>query len=87
MSDDAYRTVEGPGRSAIEIRDSEFLCYARPVRSVEAAEAFIEEITGTYADATHVVPAYRVRVGDGSTGGSRLREYADDDGEPTLVRE
>jgi uncharacterized YigZ family protein len=80
---DAYRTVERRGESAFEVRGSEFLGHARPVRSVEGAEAFVAAVEKEYADATHNVPAYRVRVGDGTPGGHRLREYASDDGEPT----
>jgi uncharacterized YigZ family protein len=83
VSGDAYRTIGGAGTAAFEIRGSEFVGYARPVRSVEAAGAFVEEIAGAHVDATHVVSAYRVRVGDGGLGSGRLREYANDDGEPT----
>ena len=83
MSGDAYRTIEGPGNVAFEIRGSEFFGYARPVRSVEAAEAAIEETATEYDDATHVVPAYRIRVGEETPGDGRLRAYSTDDGEPT----
>jgi uncharacterized YigZ family protein len=83
VNEDAYRTIEGPGNAALEIRGSEFYGYVRPVRSVEATEGFLGEVGGEHEDATHVVPAYRVRVGGGTPGGSRLREYANDDGEPT----
>jgi len=84
---ESYRTVEGPGESAFEVRGSEFFGHARPVRSVEAAEAFVEEIEAEYDDPTHAVPAYRVRAGDGNEehetpGSGMLREYASDDGEP-----
>jgi len=78
-----YRTVESRGESAFGVRGSEFIGHARPVRSVDAAEAFETEVREAFEDATHNVPAYRVRVGDGSPGGHMLREYADDDGEPT----
>ena len=71
-----YRTVAGRGRAAFEIRGSEFLGHAAPVESVEAAEAFVEAVREEYTDATHNVPAYRVRA-------APLREYESDDGEPT----
>jgi uncharacterized YigZ family protein len=80
---ETYRTIEGPGGSAFEIRGSEFFGHARPVRSVEAAEAFVGDVATEYDDPTHVVPAYRVRIGDDTPGGGRLREYEHDDGEPT----
>jgi uncharacterized YigZ family protein len=50
------------------------------VESVEAAESFVETISEEYADATHNVPAYRVRAG---TDGDLLREYQSDDAEPS----
>ncbi|MFB6296293.1 MAG: YigZ family protein [Halobacteriales archaeon] len=80
---DTYRTVEGRGESAFEVRGSEFIGHARPARSVEDAEAFVAAVEEEYADATHNVPAYRVRVGDGTPSGHRLREYERDDSEPT----
>jgi uncharacterized YigZ family protein len=82
VTDDAYRTIEDSGSVAFEVRGSEFLGHARPARSIEAAEALREEVTTEHDDATHVVPAYRVRVGDGTPGAGRLREYSSDDGEP-----
>ncbi|MFB6118248.1 IMPACT family protein [Halosegnis sp.] len=71
-----YRTVASPARAAFTVRGSEFIGHVRPVETTEAAEAFIETIRGKHADATHNVPAYRVRA-------SPFREYADDDGEPS----
>jgi len=70
-----YRTVAGRGRARFEIRGSEFIGHVAPARTVDAAEAFIASVRGEYADATHNVPAYRVRA-------DPLREWADDDGEP-----
>jgi uncharacterized YigZ family protein len=72
---DAYRTVAGPGRAAFEVRGSEFVGHVRPARTVESAEAVIASVREERADATHNVPAYRVRA-------DPLREWADDDGEP-----
>ena len=85
MSDPApFRTVDGAGRARFEVRGSEFLGRVRPAESVEAAESFVEAVRTEYDDATHNVPAYRVRVGDGGPGGGLpVREYADDDGEPS----
>ena len=70
-----YRTVAGRGEAAFEVQGSRFLGHVRPVDSVDAAEAFIERVAAEYADATHNVPAYRVRA-------DPPRAYANDDGEP-----
>ena len=71
-----YRTVAGRGQAAFEIRGSEFLGHVAPAEDVAAAEAFLDAVRAEYDDATHNVPAYRVR-------GAPLREYASDAGEPT----
>ncbi|WP_158058198.1 IMPACT family protein [Halorussus halophilus] len=76
MSDDTYRTLADRGQAAFEVRGSEFIGHAEPVESREQAEKFIEEIELEYADATHNVPAYRVRD-------DPLREWSSDDGEPS----
>jgi uncharacterized YigZ family protein len=73
---DVYRTVAGRGRARFEIRGSEFIGHVDAANSVEAAERFIETIQDEYADATHNVPAYRVRA-------DPLREWASDAGEPS----
>jgi uncharacterized YigZ family protein len=70
-----FRTVPDRGQAAFEIRGSEFLGHVAPATTVEAAEAFVAEVREAHADATHNVPAYRVRA-------DPLREYADDAGEP-----
>ncbi|MEF8850985.1 MAG: YigZ family protein [Haloarculaceae archaeon] len=75
-TDDAYRTVSGPGEARFEVRGSEFVGHVRPARTVDEAEGFVAAIGDEYADATHNVPAYRVRA-------DPLREYTSDDGEPT----
>ena len=72
---EAYRTVGNRGRARFEIRGSVFVGHVAPARTVAAAESFVASVRGEYADATHNVPAYRVRA-------DPLREYADDDGEP-----
>ena len=74
---DAYRTVAGRGRVEFEVRGSAFLGHVAPATGLEAAEAFVAEVREGYPDATHDVPAYRVRDDE------LLREYADDDGEPS----
>ncbi|MFB6217971.1 MAG: YigZ family protein, partial [Halobacteriaceae archaeon] len=77
---DAYRTLGGRGRAAFEVRGSEFVGHAAPARTVEDAEAFVASVREAFADATHNVPAYRVRQGESE---GLLREDASDDGEPT----
>ncbi|WP_281195872.1 YigZ family protein [Halorubrum sp. F4] len=84
---DTYRTVAGRATATFEVRGSEFLGHVAPADTVEEAEAFVEAVRAEYADATHNVPAYRVPAGEASErspGTSvMLREYADDDGEPS----
>ena len=90
-----FDTVAGRGRATLEVRGSEFLGRVAPAASVDAAEAFVAEVRAAHADATHNVPAYRVPA-DGATAGDApeavdvagvdrpmLREYGDDDGEPS----
>ena len=71
----AYRTVAERGEATFEVQGSRFLGHVVPADSTDAAEAFVECVETEYADATHNVPAYRVRA-------DPLREYASDDGEP-----
>ena len=71
-----YRTVAERASATFEVQGSEFIGHVAPVESVGAAEAFVAEIREAYPDATHNVPAYRVRA-------SPDREYASDDGEPS----
>ncbi|MFB6165506.1 MAG: YigZ family protein [Haloarculaceae archaeon] len=70
-----YRTLAGRGEAVFAIRGSEFIGHAAPAADVDEAEAFVAEVEAAYADATHNVPAYRVRA-------EPLREWASDDGEP-----
>lgn len=72
---ETYRTVAERGRARFELRGSEFVGHVGPAQTVDAAEQFVASVRGGYADATHHVPAYRVRA-------DPLREWADDDGEP-----
>ena len=76
MSDDAHRTLAGSGECRFSVRGSEFVGHATPVGSVAAAEAFCESVAADHPEASHNVPAYRVRA-------DPFREYASDDGEPS----
>ena len=79
MADDAYTTLEGRGEASFEIRGSEFIGYAAPAASVADAEAFVAAVSERHSDATHNVPAYRVRADEAGL----LRERSSDDGEPS----
>ena len=74
---ETFRSIAGRGEAAFEIRGSEFIARAAPVRTVEEAKSFVDSVREAHPDATHNVPAYRVRAGD------LVREYQSDDGEPT----
>jgi uncharacterized YigZ family protein len=73
---DTYRTVAGRGQARFEVRGSAFLGHVAPATDRESAESFVDSVRAEYADATHNVPAYRVRT-------DPLREYESDDGEPS----
>lgn len=73
---DSYRTVAERATSRFTVRGSEFISHVAPVKTVDEAETFVERIEEEYADATHNVPAYRVRA-------DPFREYSSDDGEPS----
>ncbi|MFC4989961.1 IMPACT family protein [Saliphagus infecundisoli] len=77
-----YRTVADEATTRFVVSGSEFVGHVRPVGSVDAAETFVATVREEYDDATHNVPAYRVREG-GADGGIFLREYSNDDGEPS----
>lgn len=72
---ETYRTVAGRGEAAFSVRGSRFIGQVAPAASVTVTEEFIAAAEDEYEDATHNVPAYRVRA-------EPLREYASDDGEP-----
>ena len=78
MSEEPFHTLDGPATSEFTVRGSRFIGRVVPANDVESAEALVERTRAQYDDATHVVPAYRVRTGDGM-----LREYSSDDGEPS----
>lgn len=86
MPDDTrktYRTLAGRGRAHFSVRGSEFVGHTAPAHSVDEAETFVKAVRKEYDDATHNVPAYRVRVGDVTPGGGMLREYESDADEPS----
>jgi len=75
--DDAgYRTIAAPTRSEFTVQGSRFVGRTAPVEDVATAEAFRDSVEADHPDATHHVPAYRVRA-------DPFREYASDDGEPS----
>ncbi|WEL16258.1 YigZ/IMPACT family protein [Halorhabdus sp. SVX81] len=69
-------TSAGVAEGRFTISGSEFIGHARPAGTVDAAEAFVGSIRAEYDDATHNVPAYRVRA-------DPLRAWASDDDEPS----
>jgi uncharacterized YigZ family protein len=71
-----YRTVAERASASFEVQGSAFIGHVAPAETVEAAETVVNEIRAEYDDATHNVPAYRVRA-------SPLREYSSDDAEPS----
>lgn len=75
-AEERFLTLAGRGTSQFVVRGSEFVGHAAPVRSVAAAESFLGAIREARPNATHHVPAYRVRA-------APFREYASDAGEPT----
>ncbi|MFD1646645.1 IMPACT family protein [Haloarchaeobius litoreus] len=76
MTGEPYLTVAEPARTSFTVQGSEFIGHISPVESVAAAEEFVDDIRAEYDDATHNVPAYRVRA-------DPFREWASDDGEPS----
>lgn len=78
---DPFATVAGPGEASFEVRGSTFIGMVQAVDDVEVAETRIEAIAADHPDASHVVPAYRVRTGGGRS--ELLREWSSDAGEPT----
>ena len=80
---ETYRTIAEAASVSFTVQGSKFIGHVAPAESVDEAEAFVEHAREEYDDATHNVPAYRVRA-DGSTLGSGItREYSNDDGEPS----
>lgn len=71
-----FETVPARGQAAFTVQGSEFIGHVAPAQSIDEAEEIIADVQSEYHDATHNVPAYRVREGD------FLREYQSDEGEP-----
>ncbi|WP_407934022.1 IMPACT family protein [Halocatena halophila] len=78
--DDSFLTVETDASAQFTVQGSEFIGSVEPVETVAAAERFCDRMCVQYSDATHNVPAYRVHADD---TGQFLREYQNDDGEPS----
>lgn len=73
---DQYRVIISEGSGEFKDRQSKFIGFAQPVRSEEAALAWVEEYQKLHHKARHWCYAYR--LGD---DGNRFR--ANDDGEPS----
>ena len=71
-----YRTVAGGGEAELVIEKSQFIGYAAPADTEEAALEFIQTIRKKHRDATHNVPAYVL-------GENNVIQRFSDDGEPS----
>jgi len=71
-----YKTIFQEAESLDVIKKSKFIGYAKPIETVEEAQAFIEEIKKKHWDANHNVPVYV--LGDRF----QVQKYSDD-GEPS----
>lgn len=71
-----YRIVREGGEGAVEEKKSKFIAAVRPARSIEEAEAFIEERRKKYWDARH--HCYAFILGERSE-----LSRCSDDGEPS----
>lgn len=71
-----YKTIKNESKIETIINKSRFIAYCRPVKSVEEANIFIEDIKKRNKDATHNVPVYLI--------GKKMdiQKYSDD-GEPS----
>ena len=67
---ESFRTVDGPGDAAFEVRGSEFLGYVAPATGVDDAESLLASVRSRHPDATHHVPAYRVPADGSGPGGT-----------------
>jgi len=72
--DSEYKTVKKSASDEFTEKRSRFIGYARPVKTVDEANAFISEIQKKHWDAKHNVYAYILRKGN-------IKRYSDD-GEP-----
>lgn len=81
MADEStFVTVQDNAQASHSVQGSRFVSHIHPVATVADADTVIEKFEEAYADATHVVPAYRIR---GSTDGGYVREWSSDAGEPS----
>ena len=71
-----YKEVIETASSLEKIKNSKFLVFCHPVKSVEEAEALIEKYKVEHRKATHVCRAYRILTSQG------VISYNSDDGEP-----
>ncbi|MBQ3524416.1 MAG: YigZ family protein [Clostridia bacterium] len=74
MVPNEYRTIKEFNSDEYIVKRSRFIGYAKPVTTVDEANAFIAEIKSKHWDATHNVYAYILRDGG-------VKRYSDD-GEP-----
>ncbi|MDY6065346.1 MAG: YigZ family protein [Finegoldia sp.] len=71
-----YKSIHRIGKDEINIKKSNFISLAAPVKTEEEANEFIEENRRTYKDANHNCYAYVL-------GEEKLIQKAGDDGEPS----
>lgn len=76
MALDSFVTLEGYGKSEIEIKNSVFIGQSKRIYSPEEAEAFVAEVRGTYPDARHSCYAWIL------DNNMHMQKYSDD-GEPS----
>ncbi|HSN94089.1 MAG TPA: YigZ family protein [Anaerolineaceae bacterium] len=75
----------GKARAEIEIERSRFIASLAPVSSVEEARSFVKEISQSYPDASHHVPAFIIGHGQSViTHASDAGEPAGTAGQPAL---
>ena len=70
----SYKTVKKASADEFIEKKSRFIGYVKPVKTVDEAVAFINEIKSKHWDATHNVYAYSLREG-------QVKRFSDD-GEP-----
>ncbi len=70
----SYKTVKKESMDEFIEKKSRFIGYVKPVKTVDEAVAFINEIKSKHWDATHNVYAYSLREG-------QVKRFSDD-GEP-----
>lgn len=72
-----YLTISQQARVNFKVEDSKFIGSAAPCSSRSSAENYIEKIKNNYSDASHNAFAFRF------FHGNEVREFSDDDGEPS----